>query len=382
MSELQPFALMVKPAGAACNMRCRYCYYIENEVSDRSLMSEELLEELIRNYFSCASYPVVSFVWHGGEPTLRGLSFYRKAVELQKQYLPEGYECWNNLQTNGLALDEEWCSFLKENHFDVGLSIDGTRLIHDRYRSDASGNPTYERIRKNISLLQKYGIQPDLLCTLTEDTAQSASSVYDTLKRMKTGWIQFIPIVNHDAEGNLSEESVRPASYGDFLCKLFREWVLKDFGRSNIQMFAELLNIYNGGSPSVCWMSETCGRALVVESSGHIYSCDHFVNEKHDLGDVRTMSFEEALASDLQKTFGMSKKEALSEKCRICPYLHLCHGGCLKDRFLHNNENCLCEGLYRFFEYADPVYRMIIRLLHEHKRPEEISRIIRKEGLL
>lgn len=382
MTSVQPFALMVKPAGSACNMRCRYCYYIDNASGGRTFMSEEMLEEMIRNYCSSASPPVISFVWHGGEPTLRGIDFYRRAVELQKKYLPEGFECWNNLQTNGLSLDEEWCSFLKANHFDVGLSIDGTRLIHDRYRADSAGNPTYERIRKNIALLQKHGIQPDLLCTLTEDTARNPYEVYNSLKRFRTGWIQFIPIVNHDEQGNMSEESLTPASYGRFLCGLFRQWVLKDLGKSDIQMFAELLNIYNGGSASVCWMSETCGRALVVESDGSIYSCDHFVNPEHLLGNVSHTALDEALCSPFQEAFGQSKKTALSEKCRACPWLDLCHGGCLKDRFLNDHENYLCEGLYSFFAYADPVYRRIISLLRQRVRTDEIQKIIRKEGLL
>ena len=382
MKSARPFALMVKPAGSVCNMRCRYCYYIDNQSSDRSLMSEELLETTIRNYFESASYPLVSFIWHGGEPTLRGIDFYRKAVGLQKKYLPQGFECWNNLQTNGLSLNEEWCAFLKANHFDVGISVDGTKLIHDTYRSDASGNPTYERIRRNIQLLQRHGIRPDLLCTVTEDTAKNPLRVYDSLKSFRTGWIQFIAIVNHDGHGGVSEESVKPQTYGKFLCALFRQWVLKDLGKADIQMFIELLNVYHGGSASVCWMQETCGQALVVESNGNIYSCDHFVNEDHLLGNVRNVCLSDTLQSDLQNAFGLSKKDALSQKCISCPWLKLCHGGCLKDRIKNDHENWLCEGLAMFFAYADPVYRRIDELLGEKKKTEEIRQIIRKEGLL
>jgi uncharacterized protein len=377
-----PFTLMVKPAGSACNMRCAYCYYIDNPSGGHTFMSEETLEKVIRDYCESSPGPVLSFVWHGGEPTLAGLDFYRKAMRFQKAFLPQGYECWNNLQTNGLALNEEWCAFLKANHFDVGISIDGTKALHDHYRADASGSPTYERIRKNIALLQKHGIQPDLLCTVNAETVKNPIRVYENMKSFRTGWIQFIPVVNHTGSGSVSSDSVTPEAYGEFLCALFRQWVLKDFGKTNVQMFAELLNVYHGGIPGVCWMSETCGRALIAESDGNIYSCDHFVNKDHLIGNIASMSFAEAVDSNLQRSFGQSKKNALSETCKECPWLSICHGGCLKDRIRENNENHLCEGLKRFYEYGDPVFRRISELLHQRVRADEIRQIIRKEKLL
>ncbi len=382
MKTAVPFSLMVKPAGNACNMRCTYCYYITNQTSSAHFMSEETLEKMIQNYFESSPGPVFSFVWHGGEPTLCGISFFEKAVELQKKYLPEKCECWNNLQTNGLGLNEEWCSFLKKNHFDVGISIDGTKMIHDHYRSDTSGNPTYETIRKNISLLLRHGIRPDLLCTLNEESTKRPSSVYSSLKNLKTGWVQFIPVVNHDDKGNVSGESVRPEAFGHFLREIFREWVLKDLGAHDVQMFAELLNIYNGGTPGVCWLSETCGRAPVVEYDGSIYSCDHFVTPAHRIGNVHENSFTECMESDLQNSFACSKKDELSSRCLKCPWLSFCNGGCLKDRFRRDHENDLCEGYMMFYEYADPVFRRIIDLLHEHVKVEDIRKIIRREGLL
>lgn len=382
MTETKPFSLMVKPAGSACSMRCQYCYYIDNPESGSRFMSEEILEQTIRSYAAAASYPVLSYVWHGGEPTLRGIEFYKKAAELQKKYLPEGFECWNNLQTNGLTLNDEWCQFLSLNHFDVGISIDGTRAIHDTYRHDAAGNPTYERIRNNITLLQKYGIQPDLLCTVTEDTARNAYQVYNSLKRLRTGWVQFIPIVNHDEDGNVSKESVRPDSYGKFLTELFRLWLTKDFMTNDVQMFAELLNVHNGARATLCWLGETCGQALVIESNGGIYSCDHFVSHSHLLGNVTDTPLDQAVMSEKQSVFGNAKRDELSEKCRACPYLHLCHGGCPKDRFLPDRENWLCEGLYAFFEYSTPVYQRLLELLKQKVPKERAIKILRREKLI
>ena len=382
MTETKPFSLMVKPAGSACSMRCQYCYYIDNPESGSRFMSEEILEQTIRSYAAAASYPVLSYVWHGGEPTLRGIEFYKKAVELQRKYLPEGFECWNSLQTNGLALNDEWCQFLSLNHFDVGISIDGTRAIHDTYRHDAAGNPTYERIRNNITLLQKYGIQPDLLCTVTEDTARDAYQVYNSLKRLRTGWVQFIPIVNHDEDGNISAESVRPDSYGKFLTELFRLWLTKDFMTNDVQMFAELLNVHNGARATLCWLGETCGQALVIESDGGIYSCDHFVSHSHLLGNVTDTPLDQAVMSEKQSVFGNAKRDELPEKCRTCPYLHLCHGGCPKDRFLPGRENYLCEGLYAFFAYSTPVYQRLLELLKQKVPKERAIKILRREKLI
>ena len=382
MTQTKPFSLMVKPAGSSCSMRCQYCYYIDNPESGSRFMSEQILEQTIRSYAAAASYPVLSYVWHGGEPTLRGIEFYKRAAELQRKYLPEGFECWNSLQTNGLALNDEWCRFLSLNHFDVGISIDGTRAIHDTYRHDAGGNPTYERIRNNITLLQKYGIQPDLLCTVTKDTARDAYQVYNSLKRLRTGWVQFIPIVNHDEDGNVSEESVRPDSYGNFLTELFRLWLTKDFMTNDVQMFAELLNVHNGSRATLCWLGETCGQALVIESDGGIYSCDHFVTRSHLLGNVMDTPLDQAVMCEQQSLFGNAKRDELSEKCRTCRYLHLCHGGCPKDRFLPGRENYLCEGLYAFFEYSTPVYQRLLELLKQKVPKDRAIKILRREKLI
>lgn len=330
------------------------------------------MEEVIRNYFASTPGPIVSFIWHGGEPMLRGLSFYRKAVELQKKYLPEGWQCWNNLQTNGLLINEEWADFLKRENFDVGISIDGTKVNHDYYRIDAKGNVTYERIAENIKLLQKYGIQPDLLCTVNDETSQSPYEVYESLRKLNTGWMQFIPVVNKDEKGNVVGQSVDSEQYGQFLKTIFNQWLFNDLGKTNVQLFAEMLNVYAGGYQTVCWLLPECGKVLVVESDGKVYSCDHFVNEDNCLGNLRETSFGDMMNSEHQISFGRNKS-SLTEKCHNCRYLKICNGGCPKDRN-ENDENYLCKGMLELYTYADDYLNETVRMLRQGKKTDAIMK--------
>ena len=361
------FTIMAKPVGSLCNMRCSYCYYLAADNGDAPMhMDDEVLETYIRSYMEEAEGDVISFTWHGGEPTLAGLDFYRKAVELQKKYLPSGREVWNNIQTNALLLDEEWCRFLKENRFDIGVSIDGTRFLHDLYRKDAAGNKTYEKIAKNLAALKKYGVRADLLCTVTSDTAKSPKAVYQTLRALDTGWIQFIPIVRRIG-GEVTEDSVTPEGYGKFLKGVFREWAAHDMGKVNVQLFSETALVLAGGKPNVCWLAETCGNVLVVERDGGIYSCDHFVDRHHLVGNIMTDHFKDVLESETQKQFGRRKKDALTSQCRACPYLNICGGCCPKDRFALSNEGepgqyYLCPGLLQYFDYAVPLLKKAMEL--------------------
>ncbi len=361
------FTIMAKPVGSLCNMRCSYCYYLEADNGSAPMhMDDDILEKYIRSYMEEADGDVISFTWHGGEPTLAGLDFYRKAVSLQQKYLPAGKECWNNLQTNALNLTPEWCEFLKQNRFDIGVSIDGTRFLHDMYRQDAAGNNTYERIVKNIAMLKKYGIRADLLCTVTSDTARSPKAVYQTLRALDTGWIQFIPIVRRSG-GKVTEDSVTPEGYGKFLKGAFREWASHDMGKVNVQLFSETALVLAGSKPNVCWLAETCGNVLVVERDGGIYSCDHFVDRHHLVGNIMTDTFQGILAGEAQKTFGQRKKDALTAQCRECPYLKICGGGCPKDRFALSRDGeagqyYLCEGLLQYFGYAVPLFQKAMKL--------------------
>ncbi|MDR0472198.1 MAG: radical SAM protein, partial [Treponema sp.] len=270
----RPFVVMAKPVGSRCNLSCEYCYYKRSSDNQHlNPMTDELLELFIRQYIEASEGPEVNIVWHGGEPTLAGLDFYRRAVELQKRYLPEGWTCRNNLQTNGVLLDDEWCAFIAEARFDVGLSIDGTERLHDQYRKDHEGKGSYQKAVAAIRRLKARGVQPDLLCTVTSSAAMEAPAVYRALRELDTGWIQFIPIVRRDSEDQLTPDSVTANAYGDFLTAIFDEWAFHDIGRLDVQLFAEAARVWSGGAAGLCWMASTCGRALIVEMDGSVYSC-------------------------------------------------------------------------------------------------------------
>lgn len=381
---MSDFVVMAKPVGSLCNMQCDYCYYLNaDNGSAPPHMSDEILETYIRSYMNAVSGKVISFTWHGGEPTLAGLDFFKKAVSLQKKYLPAGKECWNNLQTNGLYLDDAWCRFLKENRFDVGVSIDGTRFIHDMYRHDTGGKPTYQRVADTVMRLKKHGIMPDLLCTVTSDTAANGKAVYEALRRFNTGWIQFIPIVRR-VNGSVTEDSVTPQLYGRFLKDVFRAWASHDMGKTNVQLFAETALVLAGGTPDVCWLAETCGTVLIVERDGNVYSCDHFVDRHHLIGRIPEDDLGALAASEVQRSFGNAKKDTLVRQCRECPYLKFCGGGCLKDRFGSADDGeqglyYLCDGLRQYYDYAVPLLKQSMELSSQSYSSAEIMRILFKK---
>lgn len=299
-------------------------------------------------------------------------------MKLQERYLPEGWSCWNNLQTNGLLLDDEWCSFLANAHFDVGLSIDGTQGLHDKNRKDHKGSGTYERVVAAIRRLQAHGIQPDLLCTVTSATAKEPLAVYQALKDLNTGWVQFIPIVRLTEDGEPTADSVSGEGYGDFLCAVFDEWIRHDLGVLNVQLFAETALVWSGGNAGLCWMAPTCGRVLIVEHDGSVYSCDHFVNPDHRIGDIETSPLSALADLPVQRGFGYKKQTKLPQQCRSCPWLAVCNGGCPKDRFAlaENGEqglNYLCSGLRQFFAHAEQPLKDVMRLRKEGLTPDAIT---------
>jgi len=388
LKKIEPFVVMAKPVGPLCNLECSYCYYLETERfhknSPKSRMSDSMLETYIRQYIEASPGPVVSFTWHGGEPTLAGLDFYRLAMELQKRYLPEGWSCWNNLQTNGILLDDEWCSFLAEEHFDVGLSIDGTQGLHDKYRKDHSGNGTYGHAIEAIRRLKYHGIQPDLLCTVTSTAAEEPIAIYQALRDLNTGWIQFIPIVRRMADGEVTADSVTGEAYGKFLCEVFDEWIRHDLGRLDIQLFAEMGLVWSGGNASICWMAPTCGRVLIVEQDGGVYSCDHFVTPDHRIGDMETSSLGTLVNLPVQRRFGSDKRDRLPMQCRSCSWLSICNGGCPKDRFAfaENGEpglNYLCSGFQQFFAHAEKPLKQIMQLRKHGLTPDAVMAELRAE---
>jgi uncharacterized protein len=387
----EPFVVMAKPVGPVCNLECSYCYYLETARfytrPHRFRMSDALLETYIRQYIAASPGPVVLFVWHGGEPTLAGLDFYRHAVELQKRYLPQGWTCWNNFQTNGILLDDEWCSFLADAHFDVGLSIDGTRWLHDAYRRDRRGRGSYERAVAAVRRLQGHGVQPDLLCAVTSAVAKEPTSVYRALRDLNTGWVQFIPIVRRTPYGQLTSESVTSEAYGRFLCTVFDEWIHHDLGRLDVQFFAEMSLVWSGGTANLCWMAPTCGRVLVVEHDGGVYACDHFVTPEHRIGDIETSLLGTMVSSPIQRRFGDDKRDRLPAQCRACPWLMACNGGCPKDRFALAEDgepglNYLCGGLRQFFAHAEQPLRQVVESRREGLSPEAIMAELRAQSLL
>lgn len=387
----EPFVVMAKPVGPACNLECGYCYYLQTahyySTPHRFRMPEALLESYIRQYIEASPGPVVQFVWHGGEPTLAGLDFFRHAVELQKRFLPQGWTCWNNLQTNGILLDDEWCSFLADEHFDVGLSIDGTRSLHDAYRKDRNGLGTYDRIVATVRRLQSHGVQPDLLCVVTSAAAKDPVSVYRELRNLDTGWIQFIPILNRTPDGEMAPESVTGEEYGRFLCAVFNEWVHHDLGKLEVQFFAEMALVWSGGTASVCWMAPSCGRVLVVEHDGGVYACDHFVTPEHRIGELESSSLGRLVDSPVQRRFGEDKRDRLPDECRSCRWLPVCNGGCPKDRFALAEDgisglNYLCDGLRHFFAFAERPLKQVMEGRRKGLSPEKIMAEVRAGSLL
>ena len=356
MSE---YMIMAKPVGSRCNMACGYCYYLgKGQYStheSQTVMSRPVLEKLIKQLIS-SSPEVTSIVWHGGEPTLAGLDFFREVMAIEKRYLPAGHRIWNNLQTNGMLIDEQWRDFLLENRWDVGVSIDGTRAAHDANRRmpgksgcDGSAQSSWERTAHSIRMLRDAGIPVDLLCTVNSDTAGDPEGVYDALKAFDTGWMQFIPIVG-------AAKSVTPQQYGDFLCRIFDRWrSCGDVGRVHVQLFDETARVWRGMKPTLCWMQETCGQALIAEEDGAVYSCDHYVDPGHRLGYLQEHELNELADSDKQKAFGLYKRQSLCDECRSCRWLSVCGGGCPKDRLPDASGQpryYLCEGLRMFWEHA------------------------------
>ncbi len=358
-----PFLVMAKPPGPLCNLDCCYCYYL----AKRDLfpgeatypMSDEVLDAYVRSYLAASPGPLVQFVWHGGEPTLRGLPFYRRALELQRRYLPAGWTCVNNIQTNGTNLDAEWCRFLAENAFEVGLSLDGPAATHDAYRRDKGGGPTHRRVMRALALLREGGVEPDLLCTLNTATAARPVEVYRFFLESGVRWLQFLPVVQRGPAGEVSAASVTPAAFGTFLCTVFDEWVRHDVGRIGVQNFLECLFVWTGRPANLCIMSETCGNVLAMEHDGSVYSCDHFVDPAHRLGNVTRDDLGDLVRSSRQTEFGNAKRDSLPRQCRECAVRPLCNGGCPKDRFASTADgepglNHLCEGYRAFYEHTAP----------------------------
>lgn len=374
----RPVYLMSKPAGAACNLACRYCYYLEKSkfyrpaqpgcVDARRVMSDEMLEIFVRRYIEAQPGNNVQFTWHGGETLLRPVSFYKRAIELQLKY-GRGMNIENCIQTNGLLLNDEWCRFFRDNGWLVGISIDGPEEFHDEYRRSMGGQPTFQRVMKGIRLLQRNNVEWNALAVINDFNADYPDDFYSFFKDIGCRYLQFTPVVERitdhglasvdDTDVPLADFSVRPEQWGRFLCRLFDLWVRKDVGEFFVQIFDSTLANWVGVPPGVCTLAPTCGHAAVMEYDGEVYSCDHFVFPQYRLGNLRETPLPEMMMSQKQLKFGADKRDTLPSQCRRCPWLKACNGECPRNRFAKTPDgetglNYLCEGYRQFFSHVAP----------------------------
>ena len=377
------YHVMLKPRGPICDLDCAYCYYLGKEElypGSDFRMDEEVLESFTRQYLSTNESQEVVFGWQGGEPLLMGRSFFERAVELQEEFCPPGVRTLNTIQTNGTHLDNAWCRFLRERGFLVGLSLDGPRRMHDAYRVDRAGEPTFGRVMEALDLLQKHGVEFNILTTVHAANAQHPGDVYRFLRdEAKARFIQFIPIVERSPDGGVSDRSVRSEDYGRFLIEVFEEWVRHDVGMVFVQIFDVALSAWMGRRPGLCIFEETCGNALALEHNGDLYACDHFVVPEWLIGNTMGTPLEELVASDRQRSFGEAKRDDLPRWCRACEVRFVCNGGCPRNRFITTPDgeaglNYLCEGYRAFFNHIDDAMNFMAYELRAGRPPAGIMR--------
>lgn len=398
MSTIAPFSrpmyVMLKPAGSLCNLRCKYCYYLEkNELykdSRNHIITDELLEKFIKEYIEAQTMPEVLFTWHGGETLMRPVSFYKKALELQRVY-GRGRRIDNCIQTNGTLITDEWCQFFKENNFLVGVSIDGPQEFHDEYRKTATGRPTFRQVMKGINLLNKHGVEWNALAVVNDFNADYPLDFYHFFKEIGCHYIQFTPIVERIIDradgltlapgmqegGRMADFSVTTEQWGDFLCAIFDEWVHHDVGNYYIQLFDATLANWVGQAPGICTMARECGHAGVMEFNGDVYSCDHFVYPEHKLGNLHSQTIYEIMNSPKQKEFSKMKHLMLPLQCKECNFLFACHGECPKNRFVKDKYgnpglNYLCSGYHKFFTHVAPYMDFMKNELDHHRAPANV----------
>ena len=378
---------MTKPRGAICNLDCKYCYFLSKErlyPGSDFRMSDNLLEEYIRQYIEAQSVNEINFAWQGGEPTLMGVEFFRQAVRYQQKHRRPGMRISNALQTNAVTLDDEWCEFFAENNFLIGVSLDGPRDVHDYYRVDKGGQPTFHRVMTGIDLLKRHEAEFNILTTVHAANEGHGLRVYKFLRdEVGVQYMQFIPIVERDnetgyQEGNqVTERSVSAEGYGRFLIDIYEEWVRRDVGRVYVQIFDIALAAWTGAPPGLCIFDETCGLALALEHNGDVYSCDHYVEPDYKLGNIMDVPLEEIVVMDQQRDFGLAKRETLPQYCLDCEVKFVCNGGCPKNRFISTPDgepglNYLCAGYRAFFNHVGPAMNFMARELAERRPPANV----------
>lgn len=402
MSTINPFArplyVMLKPAGSLCNLRCKYCYYLEKNAlyteQKNHVISDEMLDKFIREYIEAQTSPDVLFCWHGGETLMRPISFYRRAIELQRKYARER-RIDNTIQTNATMLTDEWCEFFRENNFLVGVSIDGPQEFHDEYRRTATGKPTFHKVMQGIRLLNKHNVEWNALAVVNDFNADYPLEFYNFFKEIGCHYIQFTPIVERRIErndglslapgmeegGELVDFSVTPEQWGKFLCTIFDEWVRHDVGTYFIQIFDATLANWAGVQPGLCSLAKECGHAGVMEFNGDVYSCDHFVYPEHLLGNINEKTITEMMYSEKQREFAKLKHELLPQQCRECPVEFACHGECPKNRFTRDKYgnpglNYLCKGYRQFFEHVKPYMDFMKGELDAKRPPSNVMNFV------
>ena len=396
-----PFHVLAKPVGPICNLDCKYCFYLEKEAlfpnTSKWEMSPEVLEGFIRQYIAQQDTEEIYFAWQGGEPTLLGVTYFEQIVALENKYA-NGKRIHNAFQTNGVLLDDRWGNFLAQNRFLVGISIDGPEELHDTYRVDKGGQPTFRRVLRGIEVLRQNRVEFNTLTTVHRGNSSRPLEVYSFLKEMGSIVMQFIPIVERASLENtangltliapsfrdnarVTSWSVEPVQYGDFLCAIFDEWVRSDVGRHFIQIFEESLQMWSGMTSSICIFKKTCGSALAIEHTGDLYSCDHFVYPENHLGNILKRPLAELAGSPQQQEFGNAKYDSLPQQCMRCNVRFACNGECPKHRFVYTEDgepglNYLCAGYMKFFRHIDPYMRFMADQLRMRQSPANVMRWI------
>ncbi|OED42226.1 anaerobic sulfatase maturase [Endozoicomonas sp. (ex Bugula neritina AB1)] len=395
----QPFHLMAKPTSYQCNLDCDYCFYLEKEQyykprgKDKiTAMNNDVLRDYIKQYIASQDTQEVNFAWQGGEPTTAGLDFFRKVIKYQQKFA-HGKKVSNSLQTNGVLINDEWATFLKEHEFLVGVSVDGPREIHDYYRVSQGGKPTFNKVMKGIEALKRHSVEYNTLTVVNNVNIEKPIEVYNFLKSIGSTFLQFIPIVEQQEVGITNPSLIFPAAktekrlmpfavqsgdeYGRFMITIFDEWVKKDVGKIYVQAFEEALSKWAGYGGSLCLFQEKCGQAMVIERNGDIYSCDHYVYPEYRLGNILEEKMTKLATSKLQRKFGDDKAN-VGKHCTECEFRFACHGGCPKHR-IHDNDdgtrqNHLCSGYYNLFKHINPYMKYMVNELRQNRSPMNIMR--------
>ena len=396
----KPLYVMLKPAGAHCNLACKYCYYLEKnnlyQNTPRHLMSDEMLEQFTREYIEAQTMPQVLFTWHGGEPLMRSIDFYKKALALQKKYA-HGKQIDNVIQTNGTLLTDEWCEFFAKNHWLVGISIDGPQEYHDHYRVTPAGKPSWEKVMQGIQLLKKHRVEWNAMAVVNAYNAEHPLEFYHFFRDNGCQYLQFTPIVERltehedgrtlasladDREIPLADASVTPQQWGNFLCTIFDDWVRHDVGKMFVEIFDCTLANWMGVLPGICAYSKECGHAGVMEHNGDVYSCDHFVFPEYKLGNIRDQSLIDMLYGEKQQAFSRLKHTSLPRQCKECDMEFACHGECPKNRFEKDKYgepglNYLCQGYYQYYSHVAPYMDFMKRELLAQRPPANIMNVLK-----